>query len=206
MLMKYARPNIARQGQYMRNVTHFVIAVAVAALAVACGEGSNNPDHGRYATEGGRGSSSEAQNIKLDGCVAPGMRPDGDFILRDVILPDAATQPNAQHIVQNPPISNGTWVRLVGAKDADLNSYLGKRVEVIGSIRDSGTNTLGTSGHEGTDKEKYARSSRDAGTSPERNMTPTVAAPNGADANGTAPRLAVEQVKTLSETCEGGEK
>jgi len=186
----------------MRNhAARLLIAVSVAALAVACGEG-NNPDHGRYATEGGRDSSSEAQNVKLDGCLAPGMRPDGDFILRDVVLADPATQPNGQHVVQNPPIANGTWVRLVGGKDADLNDYLGKRVEVIGSITDSGVNTLGTSGHEGSDKDKYARSSRDAGTSPERNMTPTTAAPNGGDANGTAPRLAVEHVRTVSGSCE----
>jgi hypothetical protein len=186
----------------MRNhAARLLIAVSVAALAVACGEG-NNPDHGRYATEGGRDSSSEAQNVKLDGCLAPGMRPDGDFILRDVVLADPATQPNGQHVVQNPPIANGTWVRLVGGKDADLNDYLGKRVEVIGSITDSGVNTLGTSGHEGSDKDKYARSSRDAGTSPERNMTPTTAAPNGGDANGTAPRLGVEHVRTVSGSCE----
>jgi hypothetical protein len=138
----------------------------------------------------------------VEGCVGPGLRPDGDFILRDVVLAEPAEQPNGQHIVQNPPIANGTWIRLVGAKDADLNSYLGKRVEIIGSITDSGINTLGTSGHEGSDAAKYARSSRDAGTSPERNMTPTTAAPNGADANGTAPRLAVEHVQPASGSCE----
>jgi hypothetical protein len=193
-------------GQHMRNATHLLIAVAVASLVAACGEGSNNPDHGRYATEGGRGSSSGAQNIKLDGCVGPGMRPDGDFILQDVIMPDAATQPNGQHVIQNPPVTDGAWVRLVGAKDANLNDYLGKRVEVIGSITDSGVNTLGTSGSAGTDEDKYKRSSGDAGTNPVRNMTPTTAAPNGGDANGTAPRLAVEHIKTISERCEGGEK
>ena len=188
----------------MRNhVTHLVIAVAVATFAVACGEG-NNPDHGRYATEGGRGSGPAAQNVKIDGCVAPGMRPDGDFILRDVVLPDPATQPNGQETMQNPPIANGTWVRLVGSKDADLNSYLGKRVEVIGTIRDSGVNTLGTSGHEGSDQQKFERSGRDAGSSPVRNMSPTTAAPNGADANGTAPRLSVEHVTKLADSCEGG--
>ena len=190
----------------MRNVTHLVVAVAVASLVAACGEGSNNPDKGRYATEGGRGSSSEAQNVKLDGCVAPGMRPDGDFILRDVIMPEAATQPNGQHVMQEPPVTDGTWVRLVAAKDANLDEYLGKRVEVIGSITDSGANTLGTSGHAGSDEDKYKRSSGDAGTNPVRNMPPTTTAPNGGDANGTAPRLAVEHVKMISETCEGGEK
>lgn len=186
----------------MRNQTfHLVIAVAVAALAVACG-GGNNPDHGRYATEGGRGSGPAAENIKIEGCVAPGIRPDGDFILRDVVLPDPATQPTGQEAMQTPPIANGTWVRLVGSKDADLNSYLGKRVEIIGTIRDSGTNTLGTSGHEGSDQDKFERSGRDAGASPVRNIPPTTAAPNGADANGTAPRLSVEHVKTLSDSCE----
>jgi len=190
----------------MRNLNNLLIAVAVASLVAACGEGSNNPDKGRYATEGGRGSSSETQNIKLDGCLAHGMRPDGDFILRDVIMPEAATQPNGQHVMQDPPVTDGSWVRLVGAKDANLDDYLGKRVEVIGSIRDSGVNTLGTSGHAGTDEAKFKRSSGDAGTNPVRNMTPSTTAPNGGDANGTAPRLAVEHIKTLSDSCEGGEE
>ena len=187
----------------MRNhATHLVFAVAVAALTVACGEG-NNPDKGRFATESGRGSASAAQNVKLDGCVAPGMRPDGDFILRNVIVPEPATQPNGQDVAQRPPVTDGSWVRLVGAKDANLNSYLGKRVEVIGTIRDSGVNTLGTSGQEGSDHDKFARSSRDSGSNPQRGIPPTTAAPGGADANGTAPRLAVEHVRTIAERCEG---
>ena len=178
----------------MRNVTHFMIAVAVASLVAACGEISNPS----------AGSGSEAQNVKLDGCVAPGMRPDGDFILRDVVLP-AATQTNGEDVMQNASVTDGSWVRLVSAKDANLDDYLGKRVEVTGSIRDSGVNTLGTSGHAGTDEDKYKRSSGDAGTNPVRNMTPTTTAPNGGDSNGTAPRLAVEQVTTLSDTCDGSE-
>jgi hypothetical protein len=193
----------------MRNATHFVIAVAVAALVAACGEGASgakNPDHDRYATEGGRGSSSAIQNVTLDGCLGPGMRPDGDFILHNVIMLAPAEQPNGQNVMQEPPVTDGSWVRLVGAKDANLNDYLGKRIEVTGGIRDSGVNTLGTSGRTGTDEEKFKRSSGDAGTNPVRNMPPTAAAPNGGDANGTAPRLAVEHVKTLSDSCKAGEE
>ena len=50
----------------------------------------------------------------------------------------------------------------------------------------------------------FERSGRDASSSPVRSVPPATAAPNGADANGTAPRLSVEHVKQLSETCEGG--
>jgi hypothetical protein len=192
----------------MRNhLTHFMIAAAAAALAAACGQG-NNPDHGRYATEGGRGSAPPtAQNVKVDGCLGQGMRPDGDFILHDVVLAPPATQPNGQAVIEHPPIANGTWVRLVGdAKDANLESYVGKRIEVIGTIRDSGVNTLGTSGHEGTDAEKFERSSRDSGSNPQRGINPTTAAPNGADANGTAPRLSVEHITKLADSCEGESK
>ena len=179
--------------KHMRNVTHFMMAVAVASLVGACGEINNPPATG-----------SSAQNITLDGCVAPGMRPDGDFILRDVIRPDAAAEPGGQDDVHGPLVTDGSWVRLVGSKDANLNDYLGKRVEITGSIIDSGVNTLGTSGHAGTDEDKYKRSTGDAGTNPVRNMTPTTTAPNGGDANGTAPRLAVEHIKAISDSCEGG--
>jgi len=75
---------------------------------------------------------------------------------------------------------------------------------VIGTIRDSGVNTLGTSGREGTEKDKFERSGRDASTSPVRGVPPATVAPNGGDANGTAPRLSVEHVKKLSDSCEGG--
>jgi hypothetical protein len=191
----------------MRNhFTHIATAVLCAATAVACGSpGKNVSDSGRYATEGGRGSGSPEQFVKLDGCVAPGTSPTGEYLLRDVVVPAPATQPQGgQETMQHPPIANGTWVRLAGDND-ELHDHLGKRVEIMGRMRDTGANTMGTSGHSGTNEEKFERSSNDAGTNPVRNIPPTTAAPAGADANGTTALIAVERVRELSGSC-GEEK
>jgi hypothetical protein len=178
-----------------------IAALAAATVAVGCGRpGRNNPDHGRYATEGGRKSGSAEQFVKIDGCVQSGTRPDMDFMLRDVDVPAPAEQPLGQETMERPLILRGSWVRLVG--DAgEVEKYLNNRVEITGRMQDSGENTLGTSGHEGSNDDKFRRSAHDAGTNPDRNMNPTTAAPNGADANGLAPRIAVEHVKKIADSC-----
>lgn len=180
----------------MRNhVTHLATAVLVSAFAVACG-GSHD-----YTSESGRASGSAQQNIKLDGCMAPAESGPGHYIVRNVVLPEPAEQPNGQQTAQQPPVTEGSWVNLVGDTD-HLQGYLGQRVEVEGRITDTGANTMGTSGHAGTNEDKFARSSHDASTNPDRAITPTTAVPNGADANGWAPSLAVEHVKKLADSCE----
>ena len=185
-----------------KHLTHIGMAVLLAAIAVGCSNpSSNNPDHGRYATEGGRKSGPPDQYVKLDGCLEPGDRPDGAFMLRQVVVPEPATQPLGQETMEHRPIPPGSWVRLIG--DAgDLKRELGHRVEVTGRVEDSGENTMGTSGHEGSNDDKFRRSSHDAGTNPDRNITPTTAAPAGANANGLSPRIAVEHVRKLADSCE----
>ena len=185
----------------MRNhLAHVVMAVGIAALAVACGGAGTGSPSGS-ASEGGRGLAVD-QQVKLQGCVQPASSNPGELILAGVFVPAPATQPRNQETAQEPVIANGTWVRLTGNIDQlQLRDYLGKRVEVTGRVRDTGANTLGTSGYVGSNKDKFDRSSRDAGTDPQRNITPTTAAPNGGDANGTAPSIAVEQVRKLSDSC-----
>jgi len=135
----------------------------------------------------------------VDGCVeaAPGTN---NYVLQKVTLPPPATQPTGNNTAECPLITEGAWVRLLPGSD-DIRNYMGQLVEVTGVIQDTGANSLGTSGHEGSDQDKYARSTHDAGTSPDRNTKPTTAAPAGADANGTAPLIAVNTVTTLSKTC-----
>lgn len=185
----------------MRNhVTHIATAVALAALAVACG--GDNSNQSRYLTESGRGRGLN-QHVKLEGCVAPAGAHPGEYVLREVFLPEPAEQPMGQETAQVPPVVNGSWVRLSGdAAELNLKDYLGKRVEVDGNISETGQNTLGTSGHAGTNEDKFERSSRDAGTDPVRNIPPTTAAPAGADANGDAPQIAIEHVKALGQSCQ----
>lgn len=177
------------------------MAVLVAAAAFGCNQPSrNNPDHGRYATEGGRKSGSAEQFVKIDGCVQSATRPDADFVLRDVEVPSPAEQPLGQETMERPLIVRGSWVRLVGDSD-DVKAHLNQRVEITGRMQDTGENTLGTSGHAGSNDDKFHRSAHDAGTNPDRNMNPTTAAPAGADANGLAPRIAVEHVTKLDDRC-----
>lgn len=189
------------------HVAHIGIAVLTAAVAVGCSRPSHNSDSGARATTGsGRNNPAAGQVLKMDGCLQEGPSANGEFVLRQIVVPEEAAQPYSQPD-QSAPIVRGSWVRLVGDTD-ELKGNLGKRVEVMGRVEDSGANTLGTSGRTtpareaDTDQEKFDPSSKDSHTNPQRNMTPTTVAPNGADANGMAPRVAVERVKALADACD----
>jgi hypothetical protein len=186
----------------MRNqVTQVATALGIAALAVACG-GSTNNGEGRNTAESAPRANGVVQQIKVEGCVAPAPSNPGQYVLREVFMPSPAEQPIDQATAHHPPVVNGTWVRLTGGGTSlDLKDYLGQRVAVTGTIKDTGENTLATSGHLGSNEEKWARSSRDSNSNPARNITPTTAAPAGADANGDAPRVAVEHIEKLADSC-----
>jgi hypothetical protein len=180
------------------HVTHIGIAVLLAAAAVACSGRTNKITAERDQTGNKRGTFS---NVKVDGCVqaAPG---NNQYTLQKVTVPGPAEQPVGNNAGEGPLITEGAWVRVTGGTQ-NLKDYLGKRVEIVGVVQDTGENTLGTSGRAGSDHDKYARSTHDAGTSPDRNMKPTTAAPAGADANGTAPLIAINTISKLADKCEG---
>jgi hypothetical protein len=81
--------------------------------------------------------------------------------------------PRGEGIADNPRIPRGSWVRLEGP---ELNRYAGKEVVISGWIVDRATSTIGTGGKNGM--------------------------PKAAEANGDAPKVAVESVKKQADGCE----
>jgi hypothetical protein len=157
----------------MRNqATHLTIAIATAALAVAC---ANSPgDNDRRAQSGGDRGTNE--RISLQGCVeaAPGTNA---YVLRNASELEPERQPQGQERMAHAPlVARGSWVRLVSGND-DLKDYLGKRVTITGEVRDRGENTIGTAGQ----------------SSP---------LPRAGEANGNAPQIAVERIAAAEGTCE----
>jgi hypothetical protein len=179
-----------------KQIAQMAAAVAVAALAGACGGGGDAGAKGRMA--GGR-ERGTPERVKLDGCVqaAPGNR---QYVLQDVVLPGPPEQPvGNEALSQGPNIPQGSWVRLKRGGD-DLEQYLGKRVEVEGLISDSGRTTMGTAGN-GDDQSKLRRASPDASSTTDRSLPPSTVPPYGASANGLAPEVTVERIKTVADTC-----
>ena len=149
----------------MRNhFLHLTIAVATAAVAVAC-SGRDNVDNPRKVQSGG----DRIQRIALDGCVNEAAGGGDQFVLRDVSEVDSQPQSQA-----GTAIPRGSWVRLAGGDD--LRKYVGKRVKVTGEVRDTGENTIGTSGQ-------------------------SAEMPRTSVANGNAPQIAVERVEESPGSC-----
>ena len=163
----------------MRNhITHIGLAAVLAAIATGCSRPAKNNTHDtRYYTESGRDSGSARQYMKLDGCIQRAATADGEFELHEVTVPPAAEQPIGQESMERPLILPGSWVRMVGDAE-ELKANMGKRVEVQGTVQDSGANTMGTAG---------------------RNDTQGI--PTGANANAVAPRIAVEHVRKIADSC-----
>jgi hypothetical protein len=124
----------------MRNhISHITIAIATAALAVACA--NNPPDNDRRAQSGGNRGTND--RVTLNGCVIAAQG--NSYELRGVSEPAPEVQGTMPPSDHPPLIARGSWVRLTAGND-ELKDYLGKHVTVTGEIRDPGTNTIGTSG------------------------------------------------------------
>jgi hypothetical protein len=191
-----------------KHVSHIATALSVAGLAFACTGRTDRVENERVAQSGGvkRGTY---ERVTLQGCLQKADA-GNEYVLRNVVVPPPAAQPQDQETMAHGlPVANGSWVRLTGGSN-DLNGYLGKRVAIWGEVVDRGDNTLGTSGRTTpakeaqTSQEKFEQSSKDAHTDPQRQMPPTTAAPVGADANGMAPRIAVERVNKVADSCDAG--
>jgi hypothetical protein len=160
----------------MRNhFSYLAVALLTAAVGVACtgrNDGVGNP---RKVQSGG----DRIERVTLDGCVneAPG---GGDqFVLRNVSEPAGGDQtPVVQGQEQGQTrhtITRGSWVRLAMG-NGELKKYVGKRVKVMGSIRDGGDNTIGTAGQASE-------------------------LPRASVANGNAPQIAVERIEEAEGSC-----
>lgn len=186
---------------------HCAGAILIGALAVACSRNASVGNDRRDQSGGERGTT---EKVKVEGCLqgAPGT-PGREYILAHVTVPEPATQPQGQETMAHGPVVRaGSWVRVAPGSE-DLNKYLGQRVSIEGEIIDKGENTLGTSGRvlpnkeASTEHDKSAQSSRDASTNPDRAMPPSTVAPQGANANGNAPKISLEKISKLADSCEG---
>jgi hypothetical protein len=190
-----------------QQLTHACIAILTAALAVAC-SGRNDAVGNDRRVQGG-GERGKNEMVRVEGCLqgAPGA-PGQEYVLAHVTVPEPETQPQGQETVAHGPlVPAGSWVRIAPGGE-DLKNYIGQRVSITGEVIDRGENTLGTSGRvlpnkeATTDHDKFKQSSRDASTDPDRAMRPTTVAPMGANANGNAPKIAVEKISKLADSCE----
>jgi hypothetical protein len=124
----------------MRNHSMAVLFVSMAMLAAGCGR-DKATDY-RAAQVGGT-----AERISLSGCVetAPGRA--NEFALQHVRLEPLGEQPSdALTATSDIPITEGSWVRLAMADEAQLREHMGERVTIVGSIRDDGRDLVGTGG------------------------------------------------------------
>src|SRR3954463_10287665 len=168
----------------MRNqVTHIGAAVLMSAFAVACGGRNNAVGNERTAQSGGNRGVNE--RVSLRGCVQPASSGQG-YALSHVVMVPPAEQPQGQETVEHPLIPRGSWVRLAAGNGMtdDIKSYLNQEVTITGEIMETGENTIGTAGRDGSAQEK---------PQPARASV----------ANGDAPRIAVEKVQKIAENCAG---
>ncbi|HET7620064.1 MAG TPA: hypothetical protein VFK20_16270 [Vicinamibacterales bacterium] len=175
----------------MRNqMTQFGTALAAAivagALTAAC---SQTTDAGRETNARAENETAGRQMVKLEGCVQAG--PGDQWRLQKVRL----ASPGEIHeeiagasLERRPPIVDGSWVWIQTGPREDVSQYLGKQVSVIARIVNDGSTTIGTSGA--------------SPQATDRSAPPATAPPPLANANGTAPTIAINKLTTIADSCE----
>jgi hypothetical protein len=177
-----------------------IAAAACAVLAAGCG-GDKATD---YRAAQDAGSSSE--RISLTGCVetAPGRA--GEFALQHVRLQPLGEQPSdALTATSGQPITEGSWVRLAMADEAQLRERVGERVTIVGTIRDDGRDRVGTGGPQPAPQEPDPRP-QESRAGAEGHHSEKVAQEVGAIgqqsmATGYAPLVMVQQIEGAEGSC-----
>ena len=186
----------------MRITWKQLVAPVVLALAAAgCGMGE---DKGESRAAQDAGASS--QQVSLTGCV--GVSPGGgsELALQDVRLAPLAEQPSdAPTVTSNNVIREGSWVRLAMGDREQLVRHVGQRVTIVGAVRDSGADTMGTSGvrpapqeperptdqsRASADESPSSRARKEAGPIGQQTMS-----------NGTAPEIMVQRITATGDRC-----
>lgn len=110
----------------MRNHSTAVLFVSVAVLAAGCGR-DNATEH--RAAQDARGT---ADRISLTGCVETAPGSGNEFALQHVRLEPIGEQPSdALTATSDSPITEGSWVRLAIADEAQLRDRMGERVTYL---------------------------------------------------------------------------
>jgi hypothetical protein len=181
--------------------------MACAVTVAACG-GSDGANKDRPA-QSGRTSGPVEQQMTLAGCVQTGPSNAG-LVLEDVQVDGSVAGPPAQAqsdtAADTSAITPGSWVRLSSKSVRDLEQYVGQRVNVHGSLVDSGAGTIGTTGAEGKPSLADGDKTRAAVPGHPSDRLRDEAGPIGQTsmANGTAPEFQVQSVSPTGVRC-GGE-
>lgn len=186
------------------------MALVCAATLTACRGGTDGQADERLATTQARPDRPAAGSpdgpaaalVSLSGCLeaAPGTR---QYVLRNVRFePRSAGDPHATTTTPGGHgITEGAWVR-VDAGDRRLDDHLGQRVVLKGSIADDGRNTIGTAGAPGA---RTPAGDTSQAASPghhsdkQKKEMGRIARESMAD--GTAARIAVEDVTSTGDRC-----
>jgi hypothetical protein len=124
-----------------RHTSHVALALAVAALAVACGGRTSSVNVTEERAQGSLKANTN-RRMELIGCVKPAVsKAEGTYILEHVTLPPGELLPEAGSVTAMVP--RGSWVRLGGP---DMRKYVGKQVLVSGDLVDAAAGTAGKAG------------------------------------------------------------
>jgi hypothetical protein len=175
--------------------------VLCATLAVGC---TDRKDDAANRDRPAQDAGSSSQMVTLSGCVEMAAA-SNQFTLSSVHLAPAGEQPSDAASTANSPITEGSYVRLSVQDTDQLSGHVGQRVSVTGTIKDSGRDTIGTSGAGKAPNEPASRTdaSQAASSQHHSDKVKQEAGPIAQQslANGTAPEIAVQRVTPTGERC-----
>lgn len=185
----------------MRNHSMAALFVSVAVLAAGCG-GDKTTDYRAAQDAGG-----SAERISLTGCVETAPGRGNEFALQHVRLEPLGGQPSdALTARQDTPITEGSWVRLAMADEAQLRDRMGERVTIVGSIRDDGRDRVGTGGPQPgpqqPDPRPHESQAGAEGHHSEKVRQEVGAIGQQTMATGYAPLVMVHQIEGTGEPCD----
>jgi len=183
-------------------------------MSTACG-GSDDRREER-AVESLQGRPTAQTSLTLTGCVQAGSL-ETRFVLENVRTAATGAQPHAEGqtagqgdratVPASDAITEGSFVQLQTANEAELHKYVGQQVRVVGTLIDKGANTIGTGGARGqalpsgdrsmasaTDMSNAEKKAQEAGRIGRESM-----------ANGTAPIIRVQEIQGTGQACSGGQ-
>ena len=184
----------------MRQSSVFRAAAAVSCAAIVLSCRNDKPNQGPQAANRDARPAGAAATVVLSGCLqaAPGT---DRYVLRHVRFePRTEGDPhNSTTTSDAPGITEGAWVRVVGE---GLNTYLGQRVVLKGTVTDDGRSTIGTAGTPATQTPSsatsQAASSEHHAEEQKREMGPIA---TESMANGTAAEVRAHEVTATGNDC-----
>ena len=188
----------ALSGVTMRQSSVLAAAVTCAAIVLNCR--NDKPDERPQAANRDTRPGRTAATVVLSGCLyaAPGT---DRYVLRHVRFePRTDGDPhNSTTTSDAPGITEGAWVRVVGE---GLNTYLGQRVVLKGSVIDDGRSTIGTAGTPRTPGiQTPSGDTSQAASSAERQKRDMGPIARESMADGTAAEVRAHEVTATGKDC-----